>query len=47
MWALRIFLIVLAQGKNGFEGFMAIQANIIVNGHTDLPCNALAKLYAR
>jgi hypothetical protein len=37
---------VLGQGKNGFKGFMAIQTNIIVNGHSDLPRNALAKLYA-
>jgi hypothetical protein len=30
-------MIVLVQGEDGFEGFMAIQANIIINGHGEPP----------
>ena len=37
MWALGSLLVVLVQGKDRFEGLMAIEANIIVNGHGDLP----------
>jgi hypothetical protein len=37
MRALGIFLVVLVQGKNGLEGLVAIQTNVIVNGHGDLP----------
>jgi hypothetical protein len=37
MRALRIFLVVFVQAENSFEGLMTIEANIIVNGHGDLP----------
>ena len=33
MRTFRIFLVVLVQRENCFEGFMAIKANIIINGH--------------
>jgi hypothetical protein len=37
-------MIVLVQGEDGFEGFMAIQANIIVNGHGNLPAGTPGEL---
>jgi hypothetical protein len=37
MRALRSFFIVLVQGKNGFEGLMTIETNVIVYGHGHLP----------
>jgi hypothetical protein len=37
MRTLRSFLVVLVQGKNRFEGLVTIEANIIVDGHGDLP----------
>ena len=37
MRALGSFLIVLIQAENSFEGLMAIEANIIVDGHENLP----------
>lgn len=37
MRALGSFLIVLIQRKNGFKGLVAIEANVIVNGHENLP----------
>jgi hypothetical protein len=42
MRALGNFLIVLIQGKNCFEGFVTIEANVIVYGHGDLPWEAFA-----
>ena len=48
MRALGSFLIVLIQAENSFEGFMTIEANIIVDGHENLPReNPLKELYAR
>lgn len=38
--ALGIFLVVLIQGENQLERLMAIEADIVVNGHGNLPCNA-------
>jgi hypothetical protein len=32
-----ILFVVLVQSQSGFEGLMAIKANIIVNGHGNLP----------
>jgi hypothetical protein len=37
MRAFGILLVVLVQAKNCFEGFMTIEANIIVNGHGEPP----------
>ena len=37
MWTLGMFFFVLIQGKNSFEGLVTIEADIIVNGHGDLP----------
>ena len=40
-------LLVLVQGKNCFEGLMTLEANIIVDGHDDLPRGILMReLYA-
>ena len=47
MRALGNFFVVLVQGKNRFKGVMTIEANVIVNGHGDLPREGFAKLYAR
>ena len=43
MWALGSFFIVLVQAENGFEGFMTIEANIIVDGHENLPWGILSE----
>jgi hypothetical protein len=32
-----ILFVVLLQGQSGFEGLVAIEANIIVYGHGNLP----------
>jgi hypothetical protein len=37
MRALGNFLVVLVQAENGFERLMTIEANIIVDGHENLP----------
>jgi hypothetical protein len=37
MRTLGSFFIVFVQGQNRFEGLMTIQANIIVEGHGNLP----------
>jgi hypothetical protein len=37
MRALGIFFVVLVQSESGFEWSMAIEANIIINGHGNLP----------
>jgi hypothetical protein len=34
---LGILFVVLVQGQSGFEGLVAIEANIIVYGHGNLP----------
>jgi hypothetical protein len=34
---LDFLVIVLVQGKYGFEGFVAIIADIVVHGHGNLP----------
>jgi hypothetical protein len=34
--AFRLYFVFL-QGKNQFEGFMTIVANVVVHGHRDLP----------
>src|ERR1019366_9719617 len=36
LWAFRLYFVFL-QGKNQFEGFMTIMANIVVHGHRGLP----------
>ena len=41
-----IFLVVLVQSKNDFEGLMTIEANIIVDGHGDPPVDTSTELYA-
>jgi hypothetical protein len=41
MRALGIFMIVLGQSENGFERLMTIEANVIVNGHGNLPWGML------
>ena len=47
MRALGSFLIVLVQAENGFEGFMTIETNIIVDGHENLPWGIIFReLYA-
>jgi hypothetical protein len=47
MWALGSFFIVLIQGENGFKGLVTIEANVIVDGHENLPWEmGLGELYA-
>jgi hypothetical protein len=42
--ALRSFLVVFVQGQNNFEGLMTIEANVIINGHGDLPWECLEQI---
>jgi hypothetical protein len=44
MRALGVFVVVLVQGKNGFEGLMTIEANVIVNGHGNLPWDITGRI---
>jgi hypothetical protein len=47
MRALRICLVVLAQGQDGFEGFVTIEANVIIDGPEDLPQERFRRIIRR
>lgn len=44
MRALRNVFVVFVQGENRFKRFMTIEANIIVNGHGNLPQTSVGEI---